>query len=89
MLPSIREVWARVIKKAGISHRRMYETRHTFASWALQAGESPEWVAKTLGHTNVAMLFEVYSRYIPNLTRRDGSAFERQYKEGLDEKQPK
>ena len=85
----LREVWARVIKKAGISHRRLYETRHTFASWALQAGESPEWVAKTLGHTNVAMLFEVYSRYIPNLTRRDGSAFERQYKEGLDEKQPK
>ena len=85
----LREVWARVIKKAGISHRRMYETRHTFASWALQAGESPEWVAKTLGHTNVAMLFEVYSRYIPNLTRRDGSAFERQYREGFDEKQPK
>jgi integrase len=23
------------------------------------------------------MLFRVYSRYIPNLTRRDGSAFER------------
>jgi integrase len=23
------------------------------------------------------MLFRVYSRYVPNLTRRDGSAFER------------
>jgi hypothetical protein len=28
-----------------------------------------------LGHTTPEMLFTVYARYIPNRTRRDGSAF--------------
>ena len=28
-----------------------------------------------LGHTTPEMLFTVYVRYIPNRTRRDGSAF--------------
>ena len=30
-----------------------------------------------IGHSTTEMLFRVYSRYVPNLTRRDGSAFER------------
>ncbi len=43
----------------------------------LASGENPEWVARQLGHANVEMLFKVYSRFIPNLTRQDGSAFEK------------
>jgi len=86
----LREVWARVIKKNGIPYRRMYETRHTFASWALAAGETPEWVARTLGHVDTSMVYRTYGRYIPNLTRQDGSAFERQYQEATnEERQPK
>jgi integrase len=54
----------------------MYEIRHTFASWALAAGETPEWVARTLGHVTTAMIYKTYGRYIPNLTRQDGSALE-------------
>ena len=64
----------------------MYETRHTFASWALAAGETPEWVARTLGHVDTSMVYRTYGRYIPNLTRQDGSAFERQYMAGTNEK---
>lgn len=75
------EVWQRAMTKSGLPYRRPYETRHTFASWALAAGESPEWVARTLGHVNAAMLCKTYGRYIPNLTRQDGSAFERRYVE--------
>ena len=52
----------------------MYQTRHTFASNALAAGEAPSWVAATLGHTSPAMLFSVGARYILTRTRRDGSA---------------
>ncbi len=62
----------------------MYETRHTFASWALAAGESPEWVARTLGHVNTAMVYRTYGRYIPNLTRHDGSEFERRYTDAIN-----
>ena len=32
------------------------------------------WVAAMLGHASPEMLFRVYARYIPNRTRRDGSA---------------
>jgi integrase len=85
----LRETWARVlIIKVGLPQRRMYETRHTFASWALAGGETPDWVAKTLGHVDTSMVYRSYYRYIPNLTRQDGSAFERFYQESLQTKQP-
>jgi integrase len=74
---SIREVWVTAMRKSGLPFRRMYETRHTFAYWALAAGESAEWVARTLGHVNTSMIYRTYGRYIPNLTRKDGSALER------------
>lgn len=77
----LREHWKRAMDESGLRYRRMYETRHTFASWALGAGELPEWVARTLGHADTSMVYRTYGRYIPNLTRQDGSAFERQYTE--------
>lgn len=55
----------------------MYETRHTAATFWMAAGENPEWIARQMGHINTEMLFKVYSRFVPNLTRQDGSAFER------------
>jgi integrase len=67
-------VWYPTLAKAGLRRRTMYQTRHTFASNALAAGEAPSWVAAMLGHTSPEMLFSVYARYIPNRTRRDGSA---------------
>ena len=67
--------WYGTLKKTELRRRTMYQTRHTFASNALAAGEAPSWVAQMLGHTTPEMLFTVYARYIPNRTRRDGSAF--------------
>jgi integrase len=45
----------------------------------LAAGETSEWVVRTLGHVDTTMVYRVYGRYIPNLTRQDGSAFEKLY----------
>ena len=74
---NVRErVWI-PLELMGIKYRRPYETRHTAATLWLAAGESPEWIARQMGHTTTKMLFETYSRYVPNLTRKDGSAFER------------
>ncbi|MGR5220295.1 Arm DNA-binding domain-containing protein [Vibrio parahaemolyticus] len=70
-----RSVWYPAIERAGLKLRNPYQTRHTFATLLLAAGESPEWIANQMGHTTTTMLFRVYSRYVPNLTRRDGSAF--------------
>jgi len=82
----MREIWSRRMKKSGLAYRRMYETRHTFASWALALGETPEWVARTLGHVDTSMVYSTYGRYIPNLTKLDGSALESRFAEPANKK---
>ncbi len=68
-------VWHPLLRHLGLAPRRPYQTRHTAATLMLASGENPEWVARVLGHSNTEMLFRVYSRYVPNLTRNDGKAF--------------
>ncbi|WP_018950949.1 site-specific integrase [Thioalkalivibrio sp. AKL12] len=70
-------VWHPLLRHLGLRRRRPYQTRHTAATMWLAAGESPEWIARQMGHTTTEMLFRVYSRYVRNLTRQDGSAMER------------
>jgi integrase len=70
-------VWHPLLRHLGLAPRRPYQCRHTAATLWLASGESPQWIAAQLGHTTTEMLFRVYARYVPNLTRRDGSAFER------------
>ena len=72
-----KRVWYPLLKSLGLIKRRPYQTRHTAATLFLASGENPEWVARMLGHSSTEMLFKVYSRYVPNATRMDGSAFER------------
>lgn len=71
-----KRIWYPTLTRLGLEKRTPYQTRHTAATLWLSAGESPEWVARQLGHTSSQMLFQTYSRYIPNATRQDGSAFE-------------
>ena len=71
-----KRIWFPTLKRLGLERRRPYETRHTAATLWLASGEAPEWIARQLGHSTTKMLFQVYSRYVPNLTRQDGSRFE-------------
>ena len=70
-------VWYPLLRHLAIEKRRPYQCRHTAATLWLAAGENPEWIARQMGHTTTEMLFRAYSRFVPNLTRQDGSAFER------------
>lgn len=70
-------VWYPLLRHLGLPARRPYQMRHTAATLWLASGEAPEWIARQLGHASSEMLFRVYSRYVPNLTRRDGSAIDR------------
>lgn len=67
-------VWYPLLRYLDIEKRRPYQTRHTTATMMLASGENPEWIAKLMGHANTQMLFTVYSRFVPNLTREDGRA---------------
>lgn len=69
-------IWRPLLRQLRLQQRRPYEMRHTAATFWLSSGENPEWVAAQLGHTTTTMLFRTYSRFVPNLTRQDGMAFE-------------
>lgn len=72
----IRKVWARVLKKAGIRYRRPYQTRHTYASMMLSAGEHPMWVAQQMGHSDWAMIRKTYGKWMPDAAPDSGSKAE-------------
>jgi integrase len=78
----VARIWNPLLDHLRLERRRPYQMRHTAATLWLAAGENPEWIARQLGHATTEMLFRVYSRFVPNLTRRDGSAFERMLASG-------
>ena len=64
--PIRRTLWTHALKRAGVRYRRPYQTRHTYASMMLSAGESPLWVAQQMGHSDWTMIARVYGRWIPD-----------------------
>ncbi len=81
-----RRVWHPTLRYLKLKPRRAYQTRHTAATLWLASGESPEWIARQMGHANTNMLFKVYSRYVPNLTRQDGTVFEQLVNQKMNER---
>jgi integrase len=67
--------WKPALAKCDLRPRPLYQTRHTFATLMLDAGEQPGWVARMMGHTNLKMIHERYYSYIKNYQRDDGAAF--------------
>ncbi|WP_420913856.1 tyrosine-type recombinase/integrase [Klebsiella grimontii] len=56
--------WNDILKRAGIRHRRAYESRHTYACWALSAGANPNFIAAQMGHTSAQMVYNVYGKWM-------------------------
>lgn len=56
-----------------------YQTRHTYASMMLSAGEHPMWVAKQMGHADWTMIARVYGRWMPDADKLAGSRAESIY----------
>lgn len=74
---SMRQRFSHFQTLAGLKQRPPKHMRHTFATLHIAAGESITWVSKMLGHADVQITLKKYNRFIPNLTREDGSAFEK------------
>jgi integrase len=68
-------IWKPGLRKAGLKPRSLYQTRHTFATLMLDAGELPGWVQNMMGHETLKMILERYYSYIKNYQRDDGAAF--------------
>lgn len=59
--------WRPALKRAGVRYRYPYQTRHTYASTLLSAGENPVWVASQMGHKDWVMIVRTYGRWIPSV----------------------
>lgn len=57
-------LWSPALKKAKVRYRRPYQTRHTYASMMLTAGESIAWLANQMGHADWGMLRSIYAKFI-------------------------
>ncbi|MBV8271914.1 MAG: tyrosine-type recombinase/integrase [Cupriavidus sp.] len=62
----VRIVWTRALRQAKVRYRKPYQTRHTYASMMLSAGEHPMWVARQMGHSNQNTTVRVYARWMPS-----------------------
>ena len=61
---NVERVWQRVRRRAqkrGVRPLKLHCTRHSWASWALEAGKSVRWVADVLGHADPSLTLRVYA----------------------------
>jgi integrase len=58
-----------VLKQAGLPRQRFHDLRHACASLLLLQGVHPRVVMETLGHSQIALTLNTYSRVIPQLGR--------------------
>jgi integrase len=66
---TIRNIWKRMLKKAGLRDMRLHDIRHTYASQLLSNGESPVYVKEQLGHSSIQMTVDIYGHLIPSSNR--------------------
>ena len=69
--------FSRLLEKAGVAHRRLYDCRHTAASLLLAQGVAPRVVMETLGHSSYALTMETYTHVMPEVMREAAAAMDR------------
>jgi integrase len=60
----------RVLSKAGLAGRDLYDMRHSFCSQLLQRGAQPAYVARQAGHS-LKVLLDIYAHYLPDTSDRE------------------
>lgn len=60
----LRVLWSQAMKAAKVRYRYPYQTRHTYASMMVSAGEPTEWVAEQMGHMDGRLVAAVYGRWL-------------------------
>jgi integrase len=66
---SIRKAWDEAVKRAGVENLRFHDLRHTFATYAAEAGASNLELATAMGHQTLQML-QRYTHMNAAITRR-------------------
>ncbi|ECF2366540.1 DUF3596 domain-containing protein [Salmonella enterica subsp. enterica serovar Mountpleasant] len=61
---SIGSIWDSAMKRAGLRSRNAYQSRHTYACWALSSGANPTFIASQMGHSSANMIYTVYGAWM-------------------------
>jgi len=92
----VRRAFRRALKAAKLpGHFTPHSLRHSFASQLLQAGVSPAYVQRQLGHTDIRLTVNLYGRWLPldnkaavdALDERSGSKTRDVVAAGLEDRQ--
>lgn len=67
--------WSPALRAAGIDHRRVYDLRHTYASWSLAADVPVAKLAKMMG-TSIGQIEDTYHRFLKGDEARYGAALD-------------
>jgi integrase len=78
-----RRVYYPALRRAKVLERSLYNLRHTFAVFMLEAGENPGWVARQMRHASAEMLWRRYARWWPRVAQSDGSRAEHWWQEQM------
>lgn len=70
---ALNRAFARACARCQVRRRYAYQLRHTFATWALSAGENPKWIGTRMGHASLEELFSTYGRWMEQMNKRAGS----------------
>ena len=71
--------WTPALEAAGVKHRRIYDLRHTYATWSLAAGIDIFTLARRMG-TSVKMIDRTYGHLVAG-----ADAYERELLDAFDD----
>lgn len=67
--------WTPALRAAGLDHRRIYDCRHTFATWAIESGVQL-WHLATIMGTSVVQIEDTYARWLKRTDDQLRTAFD-------------
>ena len=68
--------WAPAFRAADVEPRRLYDCRHTFATWAIESGSVQLWYLATLMGTSVSQFEDTYARWLKRTDDQLRAAFD-------------
>jgi integrase len=68
--------FAPLLKRAGLTHMRFHDLRHTCATLLLSRGVHPKFVQELLGHATIAITLDTYSHVMPSMGDATARAME-------------
>ena len=67
----------KLLESAGMPSRRLYDCRHTAATFPLAQGVSPRVMMEILGHSSFSLTMDTYAHVLPELMRDAATAMDR------------